>query len=383
MCLLKDRQTLARLVRVCAIGSLSALLIAMPLWVGPRGGIPRFPLTRAFIQGEQPLFAALLVGLAALLLFPLRPFFLLFVCFCFSALVAGDVMRLHPWVLQCALLFGVSAWGIGRRQEKSLLGLFSLVVGGMYFWSGVSKLNYSFVAGEFPLFIGAGSLSLSPAVVAVAGLCAAVVEMVAGGLLLFGKGRRCAAIVLIGMHLFILIVLGPFGHNHNRMVWPWNVMMMGLLALLYFRAAPACVQWSFATPILAGIVSLVVLLLPCARLVGDYPAYLSWDLYSGRVWKGNLEFALEERATLPEDLTSQAEVVDGKGVVSLGKYVEQHLGAPPWPERWALTEIARSICVRAGSPGSLRLILKPPAPPLMGSPDGKDLSMGCDELVLG
>ena len=374
---------MARLVRVCAVGCLSALLLAAPLWVGPRGDIPRFPLTKAFLQLEQPLFAALLVGLAALLLFPLRRSLLLFVCVCFSTLIAGDVMRLHPWVFQCALLFGVSAWGLERTQEKGLLGFFALVVCGMYFWSGVSKLNYAFVAGEFPLLIGASSLSLAPEFVAVAGLCAAVVEMVAGGLLLFGRAQRFAAFVLVGMHLFILIVLGPLGHNYNRVVWPWNVMMMGLLALLYFRAEPACVRWSFATPILAGIVSLVVLLLPCARLVCDYPAYLSWDLYSGRVWKGNLEFALEERDTLPEDLTSQAEIVDGKGIVSLGKYVEQHLGAPPWPERWAFTEIARSICVRAGSPGSLRLLLKPPAPPLMGRPDGKDLSMGCDELVLG
>ena len=83
---------------------------------------------------------------------------------------------------------------------------------------------------------------------AVAGLCAAVVEMVADGLLLFGRAQRFAAFVLVAMHLFIRIVLGPLGHNYNREVWPWNVMMMGLLALLYFRAEPACVWWSFATP---------------------------------------------------------------------------------------------------------------------------------------
>ena len=197
---LKDRQTLTRLVRVCAIGSLSALLLAVPLWAGPRSDIPRFPLTKAFLRLEQPLFAALLVGLAALLLFPLRRSLLLFVCVCFSALVAGDVMRLHPWVLQCALLFGVSAWVLERAQEKGLLGFFALVVGGMYFWAGVSKLNYAFVVGEFPLLIGASSLSLAPEFVAVAGLCAAVVEMVAGGMLLFGRAQRFGRVGPLHIH---------------------------------------------------------------------------------------------------------------------------------------------------------------------------------------
>jgi hypothetical protein len=134
---------------------------------------------------------------------------------------------------------------------------------------------------------------------------------------------------------------------------------------------------------LAGLVSFIVVILPSARLLGSYPAYLSWELYSGRDWKGSLELAAEEISTLPADLRSQTEIVEGKGFVNLGKYVEQRLGAPPWPERWAYIEIARRVCIRTGSPASLRLILKPPAPPLMGRPDGKEFSIGCGEIVAG
>lgn len=380
---LNDRQTLAHLVRVCAAGSLSALFLATPLWMGTREEVPRFPLTEAFVSVERPIFFTLFVALGALLFIPFSRALLVLVCVCFSALVAGDVIRLHPWVLQCTLLFGVSACLLGRTREKNLLGFFALVVGGIYFWSGINKLNYGFVAGEFPVLLGPSSESLPPELIAVTGLCAAVFEMIAGGLLLIGKARRFAAVVLMCMHLFILIVIGPLGHNYNRMVWPWNVMMIGLLALLYFRATPACAWWSFSNPMLAGLVSFIVVILPSARLLGSYPAYLSWELYSGRDWKGSLELAAEEISTLPADLRSQTEIVEGKGFVNLGKYVEQRLGAPPWPERWAYIEIARRVCIRTGSPASLRLILKPPAPPLMGRPDGKEFSIGCGEIVAG
>jgi hypothetical protein len=183
---LNDRQTLAHLVRVCAAGSLSALFLATPLWMGTREEVPRFPLTEAFVSVERPIFFTLFVALGALLLIPFSRALLVLVCVCFSALVAGDVIRLHPWVLQCTLLFGVSACLLGRTREKNLLGFFALVVGGIYFWSGINKLNYGFVAGEFPVLLGPSSESLPPELIAVTGLCAAVFEMIAGGLLLIG-----------------------------------------------------------------------------------------------------------------------------------------------------------------------------------------------------
>ena len=54
--------------------------------------------------------------------------------------------------------------------------------------------------------------------------------------LLSKKWRNNAVIAAVVMHVFILLELGPVGHNTNSVIWSWNVTMICFLALLFWRS---------------------------------------------------------------------------------------------------------------------------------------------------
>jgi hypothetical protein len=50
------------------------------------------------------------------------------------------------------------------------------------------------------------------------------------------KGFRLLALALAcAMHMFVLLMIGPFGHNWGTIVWPWNISMVILLFILFWR----------------------------------------------------------------------------------------------------------------------------------------------------
>ncbi|MCZ8286703.1 MAG: hypothetical protein O9353_14720, partial [Bacteroidia bacterium] len=54
------------------------------------------------------------------------------------------------------------------------------------------------------------------------------------GIGLLVKPLRFVALPLvILMHVFILLMLGPAGKSFNYVIWPWNIVMILLCLLLY------------------------------------------------------------------------------------------------------------------------------------------------------
>ena len=65
-------------------------------------------------------------------------------------------------------------------------------------------------------------------------ICAApVVEVFIGIAVWFRHTRLPAIIAAIAVHLSALIFLGPLGHQHNWIVWPWNLVMPVLVFILF------------------------------------------------------------------------------------------------------------------------------------------------------
>ena len=74
------------------------------------------------------------------------------------------------------------------------------------------------------------------------GYILSVIESFAGISLLFFKTRKAAVVTLMGMHFFILLLIGPFGLHYNKVVWPWNIAMIMYLYFFFIKNEKTAAQ---------------------------------------------------------------------------------------------------------------------------------------------
>jgi uncharacterized membrane protein YphA (DoxX/SURF4 family) len=251
---------------------------------------PTAPVLNIFDNIPLPVHTFLFV-LAVLLLFllilsPLNKVFLasLLVCEVLSCLL--DQNRLQPWDYQ--YMFILFIYLVNKKDDNKAIAAFLLMLASTYIYSGLGKLNTGFLHTiwtkmllEQFLHIPAKS-ALQPWV-QYCGYITGFFELMAGLGLLFNKTRKISAGLLILLHLFILIFLGPFGLRYNMVVWPWNIAMICYLYLVSFRTADTLIPlgqafsgWNWAVLICWGI-------LPALNFAGWWDNYLSSGIYSGKL----------------------------------------------------------------------------------------------------
>src|SRR5262249_26243386 len=111
-----------------------------------------------------------------------------------------------------------------------------VLVAGIYLWSGLQKLNYSFHSDVYPWLIEPLASYLPTSMFSRlkdAGLAAPIVEATIGIGLLVPIVRPLAIALAVAMHAFILLSIGPLGLNWNSVVWPWNIAMIFLVVRLF------------------------------------------------------------------------------------------------------------------------------------------------------
>lgn len=350
-------------IKAClALGFAAALLIAPALWSGPRS-LPRGPVLDILPLLPAPLETALHHGLLALLLavtvIPDRPRLLLAAAGLIFGLSMFDQARWHAWCYQYFFSFAILGFypvGSGKGEEErraQVLDALRLLLVCTYVWSGLHKLNFSFVHDVYPWMIGP-TLGLLPEALhpplKAAALAVPLVEAALGLALLFPRTRRAGVILLTGMHLFILFSLGPIlgGNDWNHVVWPWNIVMILLDFLLFWNdrtvgwrdiVVPREIHGHRLTLLLFGF-------MPALNFAGLWPDYLSISLYSG---KGPLAaFHLHEPVfrQLPE--TVRARTVDlGEGCHELDIvwWAVTDLNVPAYPSTAYFLKIHRRMSV--------------------------------------
>lgn len=167
----------------------------------------------------------------------LRVFALLFVA-ALTLLVLLNQHRLQVWAYQFAIVIVVTAFASGGRAAS----LLRLLVIGIYFWSAVSKFDYTFLHSTGPDLLRGllTGLQLDPARVdaetasRVAWLFP-VWELGTAILLAIRKTRTFGLLMALAMHGALLITLGPLGLNHEPGVLLWNTFFIGQDLLLFLR----------------------------------------------------------------------------------------------------------------------------------------------------
>ena len=83
------------------------------------------------------------------------------------------------------------------------------------------------------------------------------------------------------MHLFTLLILGPFGINYNNTVWSWNLVMMVYLFLIGFGQQSVPLKSILSRKFLVNLPMLILLfVMPLFGFIEKWPYFFSFSLYS-------------------------------------------------------------------------------------------------------
>ncbi len=297
--------------RGCGALALFAIVLLSATWGlwTPQTVFPRVPLmygARWIPSGVEWLLAGMVVGsltVAAAVSKPdwaWRAALRVFVG-AMASLMLIDQHRLQPWAYQAVLV----ALALANCPPPRGFALMRLLTVSIYFYSGISKLDYEFLHTLGQQFLAAllgvvgfslDSWSQAGRLIAAAALPLAEIA-VAGGFC-FRRSWRAALVGSLFLHGGLLVVLGPWGLHHSLAVLIWNAYFMAQNVLLFAEAAPSHSPQPAATPqrrdfpiapqfdwartsqLATQAVLIAAVLLPLGEPWGWYDAWPSWSLYA-------------------------------------------------------------------------------------------------------
>ncbi|HUQ69636.1 MAG TPA: hypothetical protein VM165_08940 [Planctomycetaceae bacterium] len=342
------------LCRLLGVGGLALLGVTWKLWT-PQDVFPRVPLFAWAPPRwwDWASLAALIAGLTGLCL-PVRwrRLSAAAVAGGFAVQFLADQHRLQPWAWQFFILAVVIALADDRLVFR---GWFSLVLM-IYLWSALSKTDDAFFS-QFAAILG--KAWLTP--VGVIGLkwtplgyqfihrlahdlaiLPVVIETTVLILAIFVRTRRWAFRLSALMHLFLIMLLGPWGMGHQPGVLVWNLFFIAQNALLFSDRSTmlaSCDRWICDRP-LAGrwpgvrrwtteVLLTFVMFWPALEPWGYCDAWLGWAVYVPRFHRVEVWIDRTSRERLPAATQTYCETYRGLVDMSSGwnRFIEVKTGA--------------------------------------------------------
>ena len=321
---------------------LIAKIISWKLWVTDR----LFPLFPAFdFLSAVPAIVhwlLLFASIALLISLTIRPGYKLLqytlllteVCACML-----DENRWQPW--EFLYLFILLLFVLNKSvKTMGVHACFAIVLATIYFYSGIHKMQESFVTYIWDHTILKRTLHLPISFqqknwLHYCGYTLPLVECIGGIGLLFATSRKIAAILLIAMHVFILVLLGPLGTGYNVIVWPWNIAMIFYLYHLFIKDATDSSFRLHLPNIRYRIVLFCWAVLPTLNFIGWWDHYLSWNLYSHTLPTMNIcikDTLTDERLKPYLNKKVNPLICEGNAQLNIQTWAMREMNVPPYPE---------------------------------------------------
>ena len=351
----------ARLVVAAALAA--GLLLAPRLFLATRV-FPRVPVLDGWPPLPAPLdvvvLGALLAALGGVALAPRARWWAAAATVLALILAADDQSRWQPWFYQYVAMLAALALA---REAGDTLAAWRAVLVGLYLWSGIQKLNTTFMTHLFPWLVEplADVLPATLHRLLLGGwMVVPVMEIAVAIGLLVPRLRNAAVVGAIATHVVVLGLLGPLAHGTNAVVWPWNAAMAALAALLFWNGSQATTPHVLIPRRLgAHAAALIVFgVLPALSFAGRWDAYLSGALYSGNVKAAALAVSDAVAARLPDP--ARRHVVRnrmGANVLDIWEWSMGELAVPSYPEDRVFRAAARDVCRLATDPADVVLVI--------------------------
>jgi hypothetical protein len=341
---------------IVAAGLLLSIASSWKLWTSDHlfPQVPVFQLGFSIIHPfDYILFGLFIISIAGIVVSKKTKFFIVATVTMGVLLALLDQNRLQPWFYMYLIILAILGfynWRVDDpRNHTGIYTAVTIVIGAIYFWSGIQKINPGFMPSTWSWFIEPLGKILTPeecGVIYKFGYVVPYLEIAIGIGLFFDLTKRVLIPIAITMHLVILILLSPFFHNYNHTVWGWNACMI-LLVYFLFAGNTQSKYRQFAYVREFRPLFLVILLtvcLPALNLFNKWDSYLSANLYSGN--SAQVEIYLTERAKnkLPYYVQYYTRN-DGGGLyaLQLKKWAMDEIGVPGYPEPRVFEAVYRHI----------------------------------------
>lgn len=335
-------------VKITCFFWLITKLITYKLWIANR----LFPIVPPleWLHKTPAVVHHILLSISLLclaILFVKPSSFILLIVFFASEILSCvlDQNRWQPWEYQ--FLFTILIIIFSRKKPQLLFSAIFIILISTYFFSGINKIGTGFLEKVWSRMILVGFFRIPRHLahhpfVYFSGYIIPLIEASSAVGLLFLRTRKPAAISLILMHLFNLLLIGPIGLNYNTSIWPWNVLMIFYLQFL-FLSKPMIdnsLQLSkYHIPII-----LFWIITPVLYLFGMWDTYLSSSLYSGKTQNMIICFS-GNKQKYPENLKPYFNTKDSKTFCKGGRYISvtkwsmNEMKVPCYPERRIFMQI--------------------------------------------
>jgi len=339
---------------------LIAKLISWKVWLADR----LFPLVPpvSFLEAPGWLHLLFFVTSLALLLFlvvkPATKITLSSLLIVDLAACLFDQTRWQPWEYQ--YLLTITLFIVCFKRKDLLIAGLAFILIATYFYSGLSKINSGFTFNIWYKMIVTRWLHVPHSIasghwIIGSGYLLAVIETGAACLLMFRKTRVVGALVLIIMHLFNLLFLGPFGLATNHVVWPWNVLMACLLYLLFIERRK--VEYLPSLLLSKKLLWLTILIgvMPATRFVGIWDDYFSAAIYTGNTIDMEACVNLNVDSMPPMELRPYVYKTNGlptcknAKVLSVTHWSLMELKVPVYPEHRVFLAIEKLLTTKYGN----------------------------------
>lgn len=348
----------------------TGLILSPHLWMGARS-YPTTPISSQLPALDDVvahgLFAGLFALAAAILVSPKPQKFIMAFLAIIGVFCALDETRWQPWVFQYSFLLAVLALFSWRSDDpdgvQRTLNTARLVVASTYIFSGLQKLNLNFIDYDFPWVVQPITkvFPLTADALHMLGAAAPFVQVAFGIGLLTKRFRRVALILAVAMHLFILAMFGPAGHDWNDVIWPWTAAMAVFDLLLFAGKAEFSLREVFWTR--GHHIRLVALalfaMLPVLSFFNLWDSYLSSALYSGNLNDGLIYLSDAGERSLPAPLKSYlTHTSPNTNVLNFQRWAYEDVNVMPYPETRVFKSIAKSVCGLMSDSSQLVLIVR-------------------------
>jgi hypothetical protein len=368
---LTDRRTVwlrGTLLLATALG----LIASHPLWSNTRS-YPLSPICDGFpilpAPWDHVLFGVMLATLLLAAWFH-RVGTIAFLATSFLA-YCGDVNRGQPWlymywVMLLLTLFPKAVPMAGCRWALATV----------YLWSGIQKCNGRFFAETPAWFVSPATNWQLPAFAMDAlrwsAASAPLLEIAIAAGLWFKPARHPALAAIILVHLFALLFLGPWGHDYNWVVWPWNLAMISLALALFPVSQPAKEEaaslansWiALRRSPLALAIALPFMLLPALSYKDRWPSQFSFALYSNSSANANIFVTQALVDNLPPQLVAYAQPFpnhdpqcQGPFIFNAAPWAYEELHVPPATGTRPFLSVFNALKPYAPAPEDLRMIV--------------------------
>jgi hypothetical protein len=267
-------------------------------------------------------------------------------------LFTQDQMRWQPWVYIYLLMLFCFAFG-NKNSPSEFLNSLQIIFVGIYFWSGLHKLNPNFIDSTFSAILvklfhlkAQGAMNfLLPL-----GYSVPLIEIFIGVALYTKRLRNWGVIVAIATHVFILIYLSPLGINYNYIVYPWNLAMIVFVPSLFYNVSRSINFWECETgkpKLLPWMMVIFVWLAPLLNVIGYWDNYLSFALYSDKLNSYYIAIEQNELAKIDKRLAkyfADVKGLSGGQLIDLNKWSLAELNVPFNPEKRIFKKVASSFC---------------------------------------